>query len=386
MIGSAPGIPPRQDLGYAASPEATVTPLIVLLACADPIELPADPTARGAPVGVRTYVVDDTTWDVWYPTVDGADDSDTVSFADLIPASFVEAVGELPLPSITMPATRDAPMRRVPDPLPVVLFSHGFGGYRYQSFDLTTHLASRGYVVIAPDHVGRQLGDLVPCLLTSTLEDCNLALGFDPDAPDPAVDDLQAALDWISADGELSDQVDIEQVGVFGHSAGGGSTTGIANLDDRIDAALAMAGAGSFERSLPSAVIGGSCDGVVPEAGEGGLAAIGATAAEGYWSLLGGGHMAFADICDAGLESIADTLAAREDANDFFLTSMLSLATDGCPGHAPPAELACGEAYLPLETSAPLLRAAVTLFFDQHLRGAGDGLGSVDAAELVTLP
>ena len=37
-------------------------------------------------------------------------------------------------------------------PLPVVVFSHGFGGVRWQSAFLAEHLASHGYLVVAPDH------------------------------------------------------------------------------------------------------------------------------------------------------------------------------------------------------------------------------------------
>lgn len=46
-----------------------------------------------------------------------------------------------------------------PAPLPVVLFSHGNGGLRYQSVFLTEHLASHGYLVAAPDHVGNTTFD-----------------------------------------------------------------------------------------------------------------------------------------------------------------------------------------------------------------------------------
>ena len=37
---------------------------------------------------------------------------------------------------------------------PLVIFSHGFAGYPEQSVTLTTHLASWGFVVAAPDHAG----------------------------------------------------------------------------------------------------------------------------------------------------------------------------------------------------------------------------------------
>ncbi|MCB9762969.1 MAG: hypothetical protein H6739_24420 [Alphaproteobacteria bacterium] len=50
----------------------------------------------------------------------------------------------------------------VPDcaePRPVVLFSHGNGGVRYQSWFFTEHLATHGYLVAAPDHVGNTFFD-----------------------------------------------------------------------------------------------------------------------------------------------------------------------------------------------------------------------------------
>lgn len=45
-------------------------------------------------------------------------------------------------------------------PRPVVVFSHGNGGIRYQSVFLTDHLASHGWIVVAPDHIGNTLLDL----------------------------------------------------------------------------------------------------------------------------------------------------------------------------------------------------------------------------------
>lgn len=51
----------------------------------------------------------------------------------------------------------------VPDcsePRPLVMFSHGNGGMRYQSWFFTEHLASHGYLVAAPDHVGNTVFDL----------------------------------------------------------------------------------------------------------------------------------------------------------------------------------------------------------------------------------
>ncbi|HUD17506.1 MAG TPA: hypothetical protein VMQ59_09590, partial [Acidimicrobiales bacterium] len=46
-------------------------------------------------------------------------------------------------------------------PFPVVLFSHGYGGYPEQSSFLTDHLATWGFVVVAPDHRSRDLKAVV---------------------------------------------------------------------------------------------------------------------------------------------------------------------------------------------------------------------------------
>ena len=44
-------------------------------------------------------------------------------------------------------------------PRPVVVFSHGNGGVRWQSYYLTEHLAAHGFIVVAPDHTGNTLFD-----------------------------------------------------------------------------------------------------------------------------------------------------------------------------------------------------------------------------------
>lgn len=55
---------------------------------------------------------------------------------------------------------RDAPEDLRGAPYPLVAFSHGYSGIRYQSSYLMTHLASHGFVVAAVDHIGNTLLDL----------------------------------------------------------------------------------------------------------------------------------------------------------------------------------------------------------------------------------
>ena len=57
-------------------------------------------------------------------------------------------------------AHRDAAPLRKEGPYPLILFSHGSGGIRFQSVFQTAHLASHGYVVVSADHFGNTLYDL----------------------------------------------------------------------------------------------------------------------------------------------------------------------------------------------------------------------------------
>lgn len=357
-----------------------------LAACSqvEPIELGADPSVPAAPVGVQTVTVGELTVEVWYPASEKDDlgEPHTFDLRDLVPAEFLDRVTDLPAVPIPTRAYRDAPIRDTGEPYPIVLFSHGFGGFREQSVDLTTHLASRGYLVVSADHFGRNLYDIVPCLLNPPAGECNLSFNF---ADDPALDDLAALYAWTQALPEpFAERADPSRVGIFGHSAGGGSTSSFATSEAGIAAALAMGGSGTFDRDLPSAVIGGSCDGVVEEAGEDGLAATGATASDGYFSLVGGGHMAFSDICKADLGAVGEQLSERDDANPLLIDQLLSLGVDGCEGYTPPDDLeGCGGSYLPFDVSEPILRHAVAVFFDEHLRAGTEGLADAGFAELV---
>lgn len=88
---------------------------------------------------------EDLTVEVWYPASppEGAE------------PGVYEASG-LVLPGT---AYRDVPADPRGGPYPVVAFSHGFGGLRFQSTFLTEHLAAHGFVVVSPDHPGTSLVD-----------------------------------------------------------------------------------------------------------------------------------------------------------------------------------------------------------------------------------
>lgn len=348
----------------------------------EPLDLPADPGATGVPVGVRTLLHAGVEVQLWYPAAGSAagQPGESVALADQLPPAVTEALGEVSLPEIPSIAVRDAPQRNTGAPLPVVLFSHGFGGFAEQSVDLTTHLASRGYAVFAMDHAGRSIADLLPCIFSPPLEGCSLG------GADPGPADLSALLDALELglDGVDTAALDLENISVVGHSAGGGTASALASQDLRIDAAVVMAAPPVLERQLPLLLLDGSCDAIVPE-----------TQVEPAFSALdfgarlrfvGAGHLAFSDLCTLDFGRLADeVLSPRDDVNTAILGQLIALGTDGCPGGTVAVE-ECGTEFLELETSAPVVRASVTAFLDEALRGEGSGLAADygGAVELTT--
>ncbi|MCP4872513.1 MAG: hypothetical protein GY898_27800 [Proteobacteria bacterium] len=358
--------------------------IVLLIGCGspyEPLDLPADPAAWGVPVGVQSAERDGVQLEVWYPATDATADeaAEGVDLADLLTDEFFERVGDVDVPVIPQQAVRDAPLRVTEEPFPVVVFSHGFGGWRAQSVDHAAHLASRGYVVVAADHPGRRFQDLLPCLFDPPLEGCNV---FSEEDPGPA--GIWAAAGWVGSAEFLRGAVDVDTMALSGHSAGGGSISHVANLDDRFDAVLVLAATPGVTTDVPTLTIEGSCDGIIPpdEVLVGAAAVPNGTVVE----LDRAGHLAFTDICAADVGGIAeDVLVGRDDVNEAFLGQLMTLATDGCEGWAPsPALEGCGDGFRPFDETAPPIRHYATVFFDDVLKGEGPGV-EADVYDLATL-
>lgn len=363
---------------FACTGEVEVVP--------EPLDLPADPAARGVPVGVRTVAADGVTLELFYPASD-ADAASPTEPADLepfLPDSVVAVLGEIDLPPLDPGMVRDAALRVPEAPYPVVLFSHGFGGFRLQSLDYAVHLASRGYVVVAMDHPGRMLADVLPCAFSPPLDGCNLSFG-----DDPGERDVPRAMNWLEGaaeEGELAGAIDLSRVGLSGHSAGAGTTATVGNEDTRFGALLPMANAVTITREVPALLMGGSCDFV---ANEDALAASWTASIDGTRAVAvqGAGHLVFTDLCDLDLGGFAQRyLAGRDDVNTAVLDQLLTLAVDGCPGYPPAVERPeCADGFADLEVGKTAVRAYSTTFFDEVLRGGGGAVAPEGLAEGVVV-
>jgi dienelactone hydrolase len=323
---------------------------------------------------------------VWYPaSAETSVKGEVADMGQFVPENVVAAVGPgFEIPGVPTIGVRDAEVRTGNGAYPVVVFSHGFGGMRLQSVGLTAHLASRGYVVVAPDHSGRMLGDILPCLFMPALDGCAL-LGM-LEGVDPAPDQIDDALTWVdhaSTHGVFEGLLDTKHMGLFGHSAGGMSTATVGNDEARFDALLGMAGFGPVDRDVPTRILSGTCDAVVTNDS---LLDIHASNGAGeFVEIHGAGHQAFADICQLGLGDMAsDYLLDRDDVNAVILDQMLLLGVDGCVGYVPdpPPSEDCATQYLPQVEADAVIKHLLTNFFDVQLKGMAEVAANFESVTL----
>lgn len=249
----------------------TVAVVPVLLSTGLAVALPVTglprPTGR-LPVGTVTFVVEDVGRDdpyapdggprrlpvqVWYPAQAPGPPAPWID-ADAVGAFSANVTTWLGLPPFALRHLRlvetNASEAITPSvgPHPVVVYSHGWGGFRSIQSDLAEDLASHGYVVVAPDHTYGALATRFPG---------GEVVGIEPSAlPEPEdvseqeygraarlleqtyAEDLLVALEVVGApsDHRLLPEagarnvlealdLDLTQIVMTGHSTGGGAAT-----------------------------------------------------------------------------------------------------------------------------------------------------------------
>ena len=136
---------------------------------------------------------------------------------------------------------------------PIIFFSHGWNGFNSQNAGQALELASRGYVVVGMQHTYGAVTTVFP---DGTIAPNNPkalpANGREPNYEDVArilVDqwagDMKDTLDFLTeANSDESSpfvgKLDLERVGAYGHSTGGGGVIQFCGTDPRCKAVLGM--------------------------------------------------------------------------------------------------------------------------------------------------
>lgn len=195
----------------------------------------------------------------WYPAKipDGAVPQVWTPDLDVIGPALAERLG---FPGFFLGHVDDVSSSSYPNatPLsgrvPVVLYSHGWTGFRTIAINQMESLASHGYLVLAADHVYGSIATRFPdtgevvYLDPRALPDEEQT---DPDDYEDAAEDLVEAfaddlvmiLDELTLGdeggfGTLALNADMENVGMFGHSTGGGGAARACLEDERCDAVV----------------------------------------------------------------------------------------------------------------------------------------------------
>ncbi len=222
---------------------------------------------------------------------------------------------------------------------PLVVFSHGYAGFRTQSSFLTAWLASWGFVVAAPDHYSRDLTKVLG--------------GPAADVATTDVGDLRETLTLMrkksgTKTSRFHAHVNANLVGAVGHSAGGAASEAWAATDKRVTTFVGLAGAtvgafgedetgpGSKIPKVPGLLMAGSSDTVaVPDGIRNAYTKLKKSK---RFILVGGGHHAFSDLCEVGA-SDGGLLAIAEVLHFPISDGLKRLASDGCnPPALPPTE------------------------------------------------
>ncbi len=331
----------------------------VVMGCGVPLlQVPEDPGARGPwPVGNRAVTLAGLPTEIWYPARPGSDrDAAATSYdlRDYLPPAEAAKIPDADAPPQECECFADLPIDDDRGPYPVVVFVHGTASFRTQSLSQMHHWASRGFVVVASDIPKLKLADF---------------LVFDIGAD--AAGDTGRALDALSdPTGDvafLAGRIDMDRVGLVGHSAGGGA---IARHGDRagvrVIAPLASGGVAPGAHVESTLIMGGLADSVVAYTRQ----------VDGYATsprakrLVGidtAGHLAFSDICalrNAEGQNILEIAAEHAVTN----AQLAGVLFDGC-----------GAGFIDPLVARAIVNHATTIALEERLKctAAGDALAGI---------
>ncbi|WP_313798979.1 hypothetical protein [Cytobacillus sp.] len=184
--------------------------------------------------------------DIQYESFPYEEWSGTMEFIFSVPRYFFEYLKYGQTNSI-----KDAAVSKQEDQFPILLFSHGYGSTRMQNFSQMEELASQGYVVVSIDHTNDAAYTKFPDGREIMNQTDAYSYSFDiEDEKDVMMrsKDISFVLDQLTMINEkdplgmFTGKIDMDKIGIFGHSYGG-STAAQALLDDsRLSAGINIDG------------------------------------------------------------------------------------------------------------------------------------------------
>ena len=192
---------------------------------------------------------------IWYPASEKSDSLyPYMDNANIRIQSISERIGKgrgLIKPASQVKTNTYYKAKPIDEKFPLILFSHGLGGYKTQNLINIETLVSQGYIVIAPDHTYDA---------TITIFDDGTTIGFEAGLPDdvspeqfwstriPQINtrasDMSFLIDKLQTmqDYNLYNSIDFNKIGIFGHSFGGATSVVSSWNDTRISACLNLDG------------------------------------------------------------------------------------------------------------------------------------------------
>ncbi|MFN8405289.1 MAG: hypothetical protein U0V48_17325, partial [Anaerolineales bacterium] len=253
--------------------------ILLALATAIPILLPVPRIAAPSgpyTVGTRIYeLTDDSRREIysgkdevrrfmiqiWYPSEadSSAERAPWMADAKIYAPAIADHIG---LPSffldhlalVKIPAFKETKVAETSEPFPVILFSHGWNGFNAQNTEQALELASHGYVVVGVQHTYGAVvtvfpnGDVVLNNPSALPPDETPTAEYEATAQklvNQWAGDLGYTLDFLKLQYDDSTspffgKLDMNRVGVYGHSTGGGAAIQFCGTDSRCIALLGM--------------------------------------------------------------------------------------------------------------------------------------------------
>jgi len=196
---------------------------------------------------------------VWYPSTESENDTDPwLDNASLREQSIME---NFKVPKFIAKAVDrvETDTFKNSNPLsgsyPVIIFSHGFEGFRSQNTTQIQELVSNGYIVFALDHTYDAVLTILPDgreipTAKKYCNDCDTEEFYNVFLPqiNTRIADIRFLIDQIEKiksgkiKSNFSTAIDIDKLGIFGHSFGGGTSLATSILDSRIKSCLSLDG------------------------------------------------------------------------------------------------------------------------------------------------